>query len=104
LTASSAGSIVPPRQTTTPAPRIAGAAATRTASRRFAGPSKPGASDARIAPVTTTGLAPSSTRSQQKAVSSIVSVPWTTTAPSIDGSPSASRRTAAMPSSRSKLK
>ena len=41
-----------------------GAAATRTASRRLAGPSKPAASDARIAPVTTTGFAPSRTRSQ----------------------------------------
>ena len=86
LVTSSAGSIVPPRETTTPAPRIDAAAATRTASRRLAGPSKPASSDARIAPVTTTGFEPSRTRSQQKLVSSIVSVPWTTTAPSIDGS------------------
>ena len=96
LITSSAGSIVPPRQTTTPMPRIEAAAATRTASRRLAGPSNPGSSDARIAPVTTTGLGPSSTRSQQKAVSSIVSVPWTMTAPSTAGSASAERTTSAI--------
>src|SRR5688500_14214305 len=38
-----------------------------------------------MAPTTTTGLGGSGKRSQAKAVSSITSVPWTTTAPSISG-------------------
>ena len=86
---SSAGSIVPARTTTTPAPLSAGAEAARTASRRFAGPSNDGCSDVRIAPVTTIGLEPSWSRSKKKAVSSITSVPWTTTAPVVSGSASA---------------
>jgi hypothetical protein len=46
-----------------------------------------------MAPVTTTGFAESTTRSQANAVSSIVSVPWTTTTPSVASSVSASRIT-----------
>src|SRR4051794_5105524 len=104
LRASSAGSIEPPRQTTTPASRIRGSPATRTASRRLAGPSNPGASDERIAPVTTTGFITSRTRSQKNAVSSIVSVPWTTTMPSTLGSAAASRIVSAMSNSIGKVK
>ena len=103
---SSAASIDPSRTTT--APRSAAAAssdaATRTALARFAGPSYVEALAARIAPVTTMGLGPGCRRSRKNAVSSIVSVPWTTTAPSIAGSARASRTEAAIPNSASNVK
>ena len=83
---SSAWLIVWSRTTTTPCPRSAGEVAHRTASRRLSGPSSLASEAARMAPVTTTGASPSRSRSQKKAVSSITSVPWTTTTPSKDGS------------------
>jgi hypothetical protein len=55
----------------------------------FAGPSAPAASWVRIAPVTTTGWSPRCRRSSRKEVSSIVSVPCTTTAPAQPASSSA---------------
>jgi hypothetical protein len=55
----------------------------------FAGPSAPAASRVRIAPVTTTGWSPRCSRSSRKLVSSIVSVPCTTTAPAQPASSSA---------------
>src|SRR5688572_8985016 len=74
----------------TPASRSSGEIAAATAARRLAGPSNSGSRGVRIAPVTTTGFGERSTRSQAKLVSSIVSVPWTTTTPSTEGSSSAS--------------
>src|SRR6185503_16108283 len=72
----SAGLIVPSSTTWTPWPRSSGAAAQRTALRRFWGPSSFVSEAARIAPVTITGASASRTRSHRKAVSSITSVPW----------------------------
>ena len=48
---------------------------------RLAGPSGPASVGLRIAPVTTTGASRARMRSSTKADSSIVSVPWVTTAP-----------------------
>ena len=73
--------ISPPNTTSTPRPVAAGAAATLTASTRFAGPSAPGAVAVRIAPVNTIGASASCRTSQSIAVSSSVSVPCVTTTP-----------------------
>jgi hypothetical protein len=78
--------MAPSRTTFTPAPRRSGEAAQRTAARRFDGPSSFGSDGARIAPTTITGSGRSRTRSHRNAVSSITSVPWTTTTPSMAGS------------------
>ena len=67
--------------TTQPRSRRAGLAAACTAARMFAGPSAPAIAGVRIAPVTTTGSGPGCSRSSRNAVSSMVSVPWITTAP-----------------------
>ena len=65
-------------------PASAGADAA-TERRRAGSPARrsPACSAVRIAPVTTIGFGPAWRRSKKNAVSSIVSVPWTTTAPSI---------------------
>ena len=63
-------------------PRKRASAATVTADKMLAGPSAPAAWGPRMAPVTTTGRVPRTNRSSTKAVSSMVSVPCTTTAPS----------------------
>src|SRR5213076_2779184 len=73
--------ISPPKTTSTPRPVAAGAAATLTASTRFAGPSAPGAVAGRIAPVKTIGASASCRTSHSIAVSSSVSVPCVTTTP-----------------------
>src|SRR5262249_23034159 len=52
-----------------------------TAARMFAGPSAPAIAGLRMAPVTTTGASVDSSRSRAYATSSMVSVPWVTTAP-----------------------
>ena len=74
--------------TTTPTPASAGSAAAAIALRRFSGPSYASCDADRIAPTTTIGLAGRGSRSQAKAVSSMTSVPCTTTAPSMSGRPS----------------
>ena len=79
-------------------------AAQRTASRRLAGPSSLGSDAERIAPVTTTGSGRSRSRSQKKAVSSMTSVPCTTTTPSIAGSACARRMASAISNSSSNVK
>ena len=68
--------------TSTPRPRAAGEAATRTALTRFSGPSAESADAGRIAPVRTTGTSPATTRCRSQAVSSSVFVPCVTTMPS----------------------
>jgi hypothetical protein len=80
----------PPITTSTPCGRLSGAAATRTASSRFCGPSHPRSLAERIAPVNTTGLSGASERATRYAVSSSVSVPWVTTTPSTSGSATSS--------------
>ena len=67
--------------TTQPRSRSSGLAAARTAARMLAGPSAPAMAGVRIAPVTTTGSGPACSRSSRNEVSSMVSVPWITTAP-----------------------
>src|SRR5689334_19881663 len=57
-----------------------------------------------MAPVTTIGLGSRWSRSRKNAVSSIASVPWTTTAPSIASSARASRTLPASPNSASNVK
>ena len=66
-------------------PQVGRAAAAATASRRFAGPSKPASCDAASRRSRRPASPSARTRSQAKLVSSIVSVPWTTTTPSIVG-------------------
>ena len=82
--------------TTQPRSRSSGLAAARTAARMLAGPSAPAMAGVRIAPVTTTGSGPACSRSSRNAVSSMVSVPWITTAPA---APAASRSPIAADSS-----
>ena len=90
LNAPRAAVIRPPRTICTPSERESGSAACANAEAMLAGPSACGSSAGRCAPVKTTGRGSAATRSARKAVSSIVSVPWVTTTPSMSGSASAS--------------
>ncbi len=89
--------------TRAPSPRKAVLAATWTAASRLAAPSGPAIAGLRIAPVTTTGVSCGQSRSMRYAVSSRVSVPWTTTIPSASTAPAVatSSRTSANDRSRS---
>ena len=74
-----------------PRPRASGEAATRTALTRLSGPSAESAEAGRIAPVTTTGPSPATTRWRSQAVSSSVLVPCVMTTPSASSRSSWSR-------------
>ena len=88
----------PPSNTTsTPSPRADGAAAVRTASCRFAGPSAPGAFAGRIAPVSTSGASRSQYRFSRNADSSSVSVPCVRTTPRAPASTAARARSSTAP-------
>ena len=79
----SASKTVPAKLTTTPMPRDWGLAANSSAAARLAGPSASSASALRCAPVSTTGAVPEYVSSSHNAVSSMVSVPCSTTIPSV---------------------
>ncbi len=71
--------------TTVPCPASSGAAAPGPHRGGWRVPRSRGRPRVRIAPTTTTGLGESTSRSNANAVSSITSVPWTTTAPAMSG-------------------